>query len=241
MGLFKTLRKLLKGDRVVFDLIVGAGDSGIAMVKLTEMVYQKLGQKMPTKLLVPFYRYTQKDIPNGQIADNSALIATIKRELSAVDEINTILFVDDEIGDGTTLKGIIDLINQAKKNSIGEQDVIYVVAEDKDNQFEQKIETKIKFLPFAYKNEGTFSAISYVIPDNFEGPIKEKYSDKEHSSKERMNVLLNLPIKTMINGVPRWSKNWQVQLEKEIPGFEGLQQGFKQYLDNLLEEAVEHA
>lgn len=238
---FQSLQKLLKEDQTTFDLVIGSGDSGIAMARLTEMVYQRLGLKMPAKLLIPFYRFTQKDVPGGETANNIVLLADIKRQVSEINEVQNILFVDDEIGSGSTFKGIADLLERANQNVFGNKATVYILAEDHGWKPEEQTQFKIKFLPFASKNKGISNAISYVIPNEFEHPIKTRYSDQEHGSKERMNALMNLPIKTMVDGLPQWSDKWQKQLEKEIPQFRKLQKGFTDYLDNLLEEALLNA
>ena len=238
LGFFTIMGKILKDKKINFDLVIGAGDSGVAMVKLTEMVYGKLKLKMPASIIVPFFRYTKKDVPRGIKADNLTLVPWVKRKLTARKKIRRVLFVDDDIANGRTLTGVIKLLRKAKPRLFDKETTIYIVAEDRGRPLKFKLGMKIKLIPFAQKIVGVSNAISYAIPYELELPIKEKYPDTIHGSKERMNVLLSLPVKQMFKGIPHWSNRWQKQLSREIPKFEKLQQKFSEYLYSLMEEVI---
>lgn len=235
-GFLKTLINLLVKQKIVFDLIIGPGDSGITMVKISEIVYNETKLQLPPKLLIPYFRYQKKDITKGiRFSGNDVLVSAIKDELLNIGALNNILFVDDEIGNGSTVKGIIRLVAQARPDLFKNKPTLYILAED--HGFDPKAVTDrifTKFIPFATKIEGVHNAISYIVPKKLEKPIDELYPDTVYNDKARMNALLDLPIKVLKNGKPIWSYEFIEKLDKKIPNFKQMQREFKNYLVALV-------
>lgn len=234
----KTTAKLIKDLKEGFDLLVGSGDSGIAMVKFTEFIYDGLGIKSPPSIQIPIFRFRAKDVPEGKSFDNSVLQPMVKRQWPHLNKIKSILFVDDEVGEGFTAKISLQLII----DTIGDQSEelnYFIVAEDQGFIWKWRFpRVRVKFIPFIKHTKGVYNAISYIIPYELEKPIKEIYSEEEFGSKARMDALLGLPIKKLINGKPVWSNEYLGNLKREISNFEDLQNRFEEFSRNLIHQSL---
>ena len=109
-----TIKNLILDDAVKVDLVVASGNSGLAVGKFTEMIYEELGLSFPKKLSIPFYRFLpgyHDDL--SKIFNNGIFLSDVVKQLKNIDNMENVLFVDDEIGQGITAIGIFKLINQA--------------------------------------------------------------------------------------------------------------------------------
>ena len=52
-----TISGLVVEERIPFDIVYGAGDSGVGMAELTRMVYESLHVAPPPILSLPVYRH----------------------------------------------------------------------------------------------------------------------------------------------------------------------------------------
>ena len=100
----------LVDEKEVFDLIVAAGNSGLFMMQIVKRVYQSLGIKLPHTITLPIYRF--KTVDEKQIInDNSNLKEYVKAQTNNISSQRlNILFVDDEIMTGLTVKASLELI-----------------------------------------------------------------------------------------------------------------------------------
>lgn len=229
--LIKFFNKLneLTSKKIKFDLIVGPGDSGAGMAKCAEMFFIEKMNKSPPIIKIPFYRSWHK--PNM-----THVTKTVKAQLTKI-KLKNILFVDDEIGSGETLKGVSKILLNLKNTSTKPN--IYVVAETKGLKKFYKIDgAKIKFLPFAKRiKKGVYNVVSKSIPFEIERQILRKYSDSELGSTQRFNILLGEPIKNIQRGKPFYTYEWNRKLKKEIIGFDTLQKNFKKYILSLIKKS----
>ena len=111
------IKKLIQKDRLQFDILIAAGNSGLSVVRFTELIYQELGQNVPEKLLIPFFRYFpgHKDNPDKAFDIKIFFPEIVNQVRNLNKEIKNVLFVDDEIGLGITATSILTLINLALK------------------------------------------------------------------------------------------------------------------------------
>lgn len=225
----KTFKRLLVNDKRRFDLVVGAGDSGQLMVYITRLVYEMLKINMPQTIVAPIYRHA--DEAETILFDNSQLAADYS-DIS-VSNVQNILFVDDEIGSGNATKGMLDLLIKLIKKS-GKVLTYTIIAEDGgfDLKSIQIQNVKIEFISPKTRAENVFNAISYIIPAEYEQPIKNalQYEIKDLNSKQVMNILLNLPIKEFNNGKPRFTFQMHEMAKKLISNLPKLQEGYRSHL-----------
>jgi orotate phosphoribosyltransferase-like protein len=232
-----TIYKLLVEKKQKYDLVIGAGNSGINMAKVTEMIYGHLKLKAPPMLKVPTYLRTKS---GKRIKfDNSVLIPHLKKEIKNVKKIENILFVDDDISKGaTTLREVLRLISKLNIT----QTTVTIVAEDYGFSNHAKIKNyKIKFYPFSKKSKewkGISNFISYGIPYNIFKPIRDLYSDKQIDSKERFSILLGEPVRGLKDKKPILTHKWDNILKRKIKNFDVLKKKFKNHIKKKIAEAI---
>jgi len=79
---------LIKEKQERFDLLVGGGNSGIAVLEIVKMVYQKAGVDVPPIVLFPVIRPSNEK----EVNFDKSLTA---RQLKNIKKLNRLLFVDD--------------------------------------------------------------------------------------------------------------------------------------------------
>lgn len=163
-GLVRIITNLVRDNKISFDLLIGSGDTGIAMVKLTEMILSEINVPIPTKLVIPYYRFVEKHMGEGEsFQGNSILLPEIKDQLKDIKNIQNILFVDDEIGKGRTIKGIVELIFQAKGELSQKRINLYIVAEDRSYAGQDLGDlVNVQYCPFG-EGGPVGNAISHII------------------------------------------------------------------------------
>ena len=230
-----TLHRLLKGDDVQFDLIVAAGDSGIAMAEIAAMVYENLGIARPPTLRLPVYRHS--DEAETIAYDNSVLIPEAEVALKDVEFVENILFVDDEIGSGITAFASLDItLNSLTARQRAQNVTFTIVAEDHGFRQQQARENvDPRFYPYAHETTGVWSAISCIIPADLEDPLFSLHHDHEgSSSKFRMNLLLDLPVKEFVGTRPEFTYRYSQLAEERVTNLPQLRQSFQRYLCGLI-------
>lgn len=239
-----TIYKLIKGDNIRFDLIIGSGDSGISMTKLTGLVYKAVELNPPPVINIPLLRYSKPKIYWSEnpedFFDNSVLIPEIKKQLEDIVYLGNVLFVDDEIGVGMTartiFKYILDIVEPNKRVS---KVNFVIVAESFGDYFEFNDErANIIFKPFSVGINDVYSVISYIVPWEIEKQINEYFTEKELGSKEILNILLGLPTKELVNGKPEFSFKKNKLAEERMPNLEDLKQQFGDLLTQWLRESI---
>lgn len=131
-----------------FDLIIAPGNSGLFMAEITAMVYTHLDMRLPEVHVIPIYR-------DG--TDNSYEIKV------KANEVKNVLFVDDEIMTGTSLKHcILSLIPQANSSHID----FVVVTENMFFEWHNRIPgISVYFYPYAKTVHGLTNNISFLLND----------------------------------------------------------------------------
>lgn len=219
----ETLNKLLRLEK--FDLIIGAGDSGQVMVWLVKEIYKVLSQKLPETIVLPVYRHA--DEAETILFDNNIFANDLNSRINLKNTKN-ILFVDDEVGSGTVVNAVANLIQSAAGDN--EERELTVVAENREYQLGNSIfGIKINFVPSRNVEKGIYNAISYIVPQNLRLKIKNAIKDLVEYPNEKLalNVLLGLPIKKFNNGNPEFSDQYTDILNDRIKDFEQMRSAFE--------------
>lgn len=233
-NLCKVIKHLVIDKNIKFDYIIAAGNSGISMAQITLLIYDALKITRPNLIKIPFFRYYP-----GHNDDKAFLFPNIvyKEELKkqlvldSVADLN-ILFVDDEIGQGITALGVLDLIKESLTELKYSKRLSYfIVAEDQGFQ-SPKDEALIYFYAIGKEVEGYNNLIFCMIPSDLEYPIVDKLGDDTKLPfHQRANLLLDLPIKYFNNGNPIFSNKLLEEAKMEIPEFEKYQKRFEEFLN----------
>lgn len=129
-----------------FDLIVAPGNSGLFMAEITRMVYDQLDLECPEIYVVPVYRDGTKNGSYPLIKSKS---------------VSKVLFVDDEIMTGTSLKHcILSLLPVANSSHID----FVVVTENMFFEWHNRIPgVSIYFYPYGRTIHGLANNISFML------------------------------------------------------------------------------
>lgn len=237
-----TLYHLLIKDNRKFDLIVGAGSTGVVVAKLAELVYINLRIKCPPILQLPVLRYKGEEVPEN-LFDNSVLypdVATWLRRQN-ISKLENILFVDDEIYTGFLLKESMKLIvNYKKDNYLLGEIVCTVVAEDQGVSRNFRIpEVKVDLQLFAVGIDETSNVITFFLPEELVQPIKQVLggSIKNHWV---ISILLNLPIREKKGDTikPEFTDKYLKLASEKLPNLTNLQQKALDFTNNYISQII---
>lgn len=238
-----TIYHLLIEKKIKVDLVVGAGNSGVVLTRLTKIILNHYGLNIPF-LNIPVYRYkphkTGEDRYEGNEEvkfDNNVLLPLVKRELKNLKNIKTVLFVDDEISEGNSAKAVLKLLIKSLSNN---RINYLIVAEDQGFKI-QKNEfpnIRVKFYPYAREIEGLSNVISYNVPYEIKQEILKHLSEGKLMARKHMNILLSEPLKEFNKKNPSYTHEFEGVLKKEIPNFSEIQDQYINYLKNILFEGI---
>jgi hypothetical protein len=235
------IKYLFKEKNYKIDLIVGGGNTGASITRLTQIILKDLKIKVPS-LALPIYRYTPTEKnkkpyegENKDKFDNSILLDDVKKKLKNI-SCNTVLFVDDEIGEGNTAKMVLDLLIKSTKKPIKNY---YIIAEDQDflktnNWIKKYSKINIEFMPYRKGIKNLFNVITYNVPYDYNVKIKNIISVDELPETAYMNVLLGEPVKEFINQKPVFTHKYEKILLNKIPEFKQIQKEYLEYLKIIL-------
>lgn len=226
----QTVKQLAKSGEP-FSAITAAGDSGQLAARITEEVYRQLGKPVPPKLVAPIYRHA--DEAETVLFDNT--IFAPQFEEWKTKPLNNILFVDDEIGSGNAVRGMLDLLLELSSSIQS----LTIVAEDGGFNCPPEIHgVKAMFIPTRQRVPNVYNAISYTVPWRFQKPLKEVLANEpDLNDKQIMCTLLNLPTKEFNNGKPEFN-NRLVERASKLPDFNVLQNEYQEYFTEQIAELV---
>lgn len=168
-----------------YGLILGAGNNGLFMTRITEMVYQCLDIKAPPVLNLPIYRFKED---GTTLQDNSFLITQVKEKLQEIQKISNILFVDDEIMRALTAKECFQLILEADSNI--DHLSATIIAENHFFEWHYKMpKVSISFFAYSPLIQGLNGNIGYFIPEDFYKQISTMY-DNTFSHNHVMAIVI---------------------------------------------------
>jgi hypothetical protein len=229
-----TIHNLATSKGVQFNLLVCGGNTGLVMAYITERIYTIAGTALPHKLALPTYRYYPGFLDNSEhLFDNSALHSKVESALQNFPKLQNVLFVDDEIGLGITALTIHKLLNDWQQAHHPRNDFnYYIVAEDQGFKLDSsQANGNIYFCPYANEMEGWNNVIANIVPPEYETPIMQEFPEDILPFHQRMNILLDLPIKEFADGQPRFGVSLLEQAKEKLPNLRMLQQGFNRFMD----------
>jgi hypothetical protein len=228
----KELQSLLGEDKNQYDLLVGGGDSGQIVVKLAKLVYEHLGLECPPALLLPTFRHSdyEETIP----LDNSQLPTPEGFDGSV---IQNVLFLDDEVGSGSTAKGTLQWLRLHAPHL----NKYTIVAEDGGFVWDEEVpDVTVEFVSTKKQRENVFNAISYIIPSDFEKPVQEALADTpDLNDKQVMCVLLGLPTKEFNDSRPHFTNALYEIAKAKLPNLGSLQAGYQDYFAKQVSSILE--
>jgi len=245
-----TVYHILVNEGKSYDLIIGAGDSGIAMAKLTEMIYKQANIPAPKSINLPIVRFAHTKVIHPdqplKLFDNSILIPKAAKDLQDIKRVENILFVDDEIKNGITAGESVKVaLSAIAPEKIDPNPHVTIVAEDQGFEPEKFLDgVTAEIYTFAEQVKDMFGVVGYIIPWNIERQIKEHFNEVELGNKNRINALLDLPGKETyeIDGMtlykPVLSNAKTERAKNEIPNFAILQKEFRESVNKLISEAI---
>lgn len=163
-GFVAVLYSLFKDQARPCDLIVGAGDSGSAMLALSRLAIERIGARYPHELRIPLQRYkdptiTWSDDPSDYF-DNSVLLPDVRRAL-AHQPADYVLYVDDEISSlGLSVRTTLDLLLRARRHTPTRPVHFTVVGEDHSGfDMNPPVGVEAEFFAVAQGVENLFSVV----------------------------------------------------------------------------------
>lgn len=240
----QTIAQLSSGEP--FDLLVGPGDSGAAMLRLTTWVYELQGRPVPPAVAIPLVRYnTQDDASEGNRFDNRVLLPELKSQLASVSGgIERILFVDDEVEVGMAVKATAELLSEAiVVPRAGEPITLVVVAED--HGFEglapehaRALGLDLQFRPFRRGTKGVYHVLPHLVPSEARAAIAQALWPESISPKKCFNLLLGLPTKHLRDKEPEFSYRYNELVRERVPGFGDMERCFAAEVREILRQGA---
>lgn len=218
-----------------YEIVLGAGNSGLFMTRITQMAYEYLNIKAPLILNLPIYRFKE----DGKTPNNNSFLAQqVKEKLQNLDSINNILFVDDEIMRALTAKECFNLILQANP-SISRLNTT-IVAENHFFEWHYKIpKVSISFFAYSPLIQGLNGNIGYLIPEDLYKEVSSLISEVV-SYNHVMAIVVGGALKKKDNdGNPYFDFAVEASLRNKIINYEDKKSSLMNHLQELVKEGIE--
>jgi hypothetical protein len=215
-----------------YDLIIGSGNSGLFMTKIASITYDALNIKAPYVLNLPIYRFKED---GATLYDNSFLITYVKEQLKS-STINNILFLDDEIMRGITVKECFSLILKAFPN-INHLNAT-IIAENHFFEWHYKIpKVSMRFFAYSPLIQGLNGNIGYFIPQNLFNEVQKNIPEVK-SYNQAMAIVIGGAIKKTENNKGHFDFDIELALKNNLINYEKQKSGLLIELRNLVTEGV---
>lgn len=229
---------------VHFDLVVAAGNSGNFMLKLVEMYYKKAKREKPVFLSLPIFIYRVNKnntwAPKNQEEqfDNLVLVPMVCESIKNLSKIENVLFVDDEIGYGSSAKASLDVLLEGGKEKIKRPLNFVIMAENHWFKWESEIpDVTIHFYTIGKQIAGLTHTITELVPLEFQEKCTKVNGETDR--KIIMNMILNLPTKKIEGGKPKFTYEEYEEITKGFNNIKKWQDDFKKKIERLIEEGIE--
>jgi hypothetical protein len=144
--------------------------------------------------------------------------------------------VDDEIGEGNAIRGMLDLLLVLNPGI----DSIIIVAEDGGFAGPAEIRgIKAAFIASRKRPANIYNAMSYTVPQEFREPLMWALkSEPDLNNKHLMCTLLGLPTKEFNDGKPAFNDRLIEQARRAIPNLAELQQGYQAHFIKTIADSL---
>ena len=226
-----TVKNLIENSEP-FDAIVAAGDSGQLTARITEEVYKAVRKTTPSRLVTPIYRHA--DEAETILFDNKVLAPRFESWKSK--PLVNVLFVDDEVGSGNVVRGMLDLLLELAPDI----QHLTIVAEDGGFDCPPEIRgVKTTFMPTQKRIPNIYNAISQNIPSELKVPLDKVLSDEPYlNNKQTMCTLLNLPTKEFKAGRPEFNERLIERAKARLPEFKVMQSQYQEHFQAQIRECL---
>lgn len=230
-------RQLLE-ENEKFDLIVTAGNSGLYMATITNNVYPALGIELPQLITLPIYRFKSDDGEKIAVNDNFPLQQAVSDKLANLPQKANVLFVDDEIMSGITVKTALEII--LNKRSDLDSLRCLIIAENHFFEWHYLIpKVTINFFAYSRLIQGLNGSIGYFIPEDLYTKITAQIADVE-SYNHAMAIVLGGALKRKSHqGIPFFDTSVEDVCLKEVSGYEETKITLMRELKKLVSQAIE--
>jgi hypothetical protein len=216
-------------EKQQFDLIVGAGNSGLYITSITKLVFEGLGFSKPTILNIPIVRVMEENkIIKVLINDDFGLENNAK--------IENILFADDEIMKAIVAKTCFELILN-KRPEIQHLNAT-IIAENHFFEWHYSLpKVFVKFFAYSRLIQGLNGNISYIIPEDLFNQIKNLIPEVE-SYPHAIAIMLGGGLKKIENGKPYFDFQIEKELENKINDYKEEKQKLINEINELVLEGI---
>lgn len=227
-------RQLLENHEI-FDLLIGAGNSGLYMTKIAEMTYRYLNIPAPKILNIPIMRFEDD---GKTLNDNSSLLPKIKQDLNKINTIKNILFVDDEIMRGITANECFKLLLNTY-TKITHLDAT-IIAENHFFEWHYKIpKISVRFFAYSPLIQDLNGNIGHFIPENLYKEIFSLIKDVTSYNRAMAIVIGGGLKKKDPNGNYYFDLKIESSLKDKIAGYDDKKSKLKAHLQELVKNGVE--
>ncbi|MEI6498805.1 MAG: hypothetical protein WCO23_02495, partial [bacterium] len=227
---YARLKELISRNK--FDLIIGAGDSGQVMAWITREIFKALDTEIPQIVVLPIYRHADEA---ETILFNNNIFTKELRSKTDLSKVKQILFVDDEVGNGTVVSAVAGLIQNGADDN--EERTITILSENRGYNPPIKIAgNTVYFVPSRNVEANIYNAIQYVVPKILRMKTKDALKDlvEYPSEKLALNVLLGLSIKKFNDCDPIFSDQYYIIMKDRIEDFEPTRIAFEAELKSSI-------
>lgn len=217
-----------------YDFVLGAGNSGLFMTKITQMTYEYLNIKTPLILNLPIYRFKEDGkTPNN----NSFLVQQVKEKLQDLNSINNILFVDDEIMRATTARECFNLLFQANPN-ISHLDVT-IIAENHFFEWHYKMpKVSVSFFAYSPLIQGLNGNIGYFIPEDLYKEVSSLINEAVSYNHVMALVIGGVLKRKDNNSKPYFDFTVESSLKGKITNYDDKKSSLLNRLQELVKEGI---
>ena len=239
----QAIAAMLRAGAVQYDLVVAPYNSGAVMVRLAERVARSQGVLFWPALLMPvFTPYRFADLTSSQSMpyDNAALIPRVRKTLASFQRpVRSLLFIDDEIGNGRAFEECMKVVAAALgKNRRESCSCVIVADEDGSHAAYSFPGMDVRFMPYAVRPSPSVSGVIFdVVPDSVMDAFRGVGSGRL-DKKQVASILLGLPVKTLINGVPQVADALSREAADVVRNLAQLRADFEAYIDGLIASAL---
>ncbi len=230
------ITNLIRENR--FDLIIAAGNSGLASAWITAKIYETLKIMPPPIIELPIMRFIGND--NKKLYDNSALLPYIKENFAEYSKsLKNILFVDDEIRYGSTVKNSMTLLMTYLNEIEASNLITCTVVADEFGGFNWSppyANLKIKFSPFIKHSSKYKNIILYNIPPEIFSRLKPFLNKYKLEDRLAINLLLDLPVKekNIDTDPPSFTYKYNDLISDEYPDIEQMKKEAVNYITSQI-------
>ncbi len=233
----KTISSLIENNK--YDLVISGGNSGLYSTKIVDLIYGTKNIKKPPIFSIPAYRHNKKEEIEviGKDFDNSSLTSYVEQEIPEELKIEKVLFVDDEIGTGTTAKNVIELVINAK--SLSDTIDYTLVAENHFFEWRHNIPSiNLKYYAHAKVLPSYNNLIAYIVPRNVYTKIGGILEREVNPHNYSLALITSGLVKNRGNGVPYYDDSKEKILFEEYPEYKVVKEQVNLELKELVERTV---